>query len=51
MTKVIPLKYGAIFKQVFGELEVFKAFAKDLLGIDLNISQVEKEYEYPETLG
>ncbi len=51
MVKVIPLKYGSIFKEVFGQPEVFKAFAKDILGIDLNITQVEREYEYPETVG
>jgi len=51
MVKVIPLKYGTVFKRVFGQLEVFKAFAKDVVGVDLNISQVQTEYEYPETIG
>lgn len=51
MVKVIPLKYGTIFKQVFGRPEVFKAFTQDVLGLEFNITQVEKEYEYPQTIG
>ena len=31
------------FKKVFTDIEVFKAFTKDVLGIDLNITKVETE--------
>lgn len=49
--EVIPLKYGKIFKRVFGQPEVFQQFARDILGIELNISEVHTEYEYPEPVG
>jgi hypothetical protein len=39
--QVIPLKYGTIFKQAFGQPEVFRQFAKDILGIDINIDKVQ----------
>jgi len=51
MVKVIPLKYGPIFKQIFGQVEVFKAFVKDVVGVDLDIDHVQMEYEYPEGIG
>jgi hypothetical protein len=51
MVQVIPLKYGQMFKRVFSQPHVFNQFAKDILGIDLNVSQVHTEYEYPEPLG
>ncbi|MCI5115521.1 MAG: hypothetical protein D3921_10435 [Candidatus Electrothrix sp. AW1] len=51
MIEVIPLKYGAAFKQVFSQPEVFTRFAQDVLGIKLNIDTVHTEYEYPEPIG
>ncbi len=51
MTEVIPLKYGAMFKRVFSQPDIFNQFAKDVLGIDLNVSKVHTEYEYPEPIG
>jgi len=51
MVKVIPLKYGTMFKQIFSKPAVFQAFAEDVLGIKLNITTVHTEYEYPETVG
>jgi predicted transposase/invertase (TIGR01784 family) len=51
MIEVIPLKYGAMFKRVFSQPDIFNQFAKDVLGIDLNISKVHTEYEYPEPIG
>jgi len=35
------------FKNVFTNVEVFRAFAKDIIGIDLNISKVETEKVLP----
>lgn len=51
MIEVIPLKYGVMFKRVFSQPNVFNQFAKDILGIELNISRVHTEYEYPESIG
>ena len=51
MIEVIPLKYGTVFKRVFSNPEVFTRFARDILGITLNIDQVHTEYEYPEPIG
>ncbi len=51
MIEVIPLKYGTMFKRVFSQPDVFNQFAKDILGIELNISKVHTEYEYPEPIG
>ena len=31
------------FKKVFTDVEVFKAFVKDVLGLDMNITKVETE--------
>ncbi|MEN8220011.1 MAG: hypothetical protein ABFS56_27415 [Pseudomonadota bacterium] len=49
--QVIPLKYGTMFKQAFGQPDVFCQFAKDILGIEINIDKVHTEYEYPEPIG
>jgi len=49
--QVIPLKYGTMFKRAFSDPEVFTDFANDILGIQLNISEVHTEYEYPEPIG
>ena len=35
------------FKHVFTDVEVFSAFAKDVLGIELNIDKVETEKVLP----
>ena len=35
----------------FSQPDVFNQFAKDILGIDLNVSKVHTEYEYPEPVG
>ena len=31
MIEVAPLKFGAVFKLAFGQVEVFKQFVKDVL--------------------
>ncbi|RKZ42123.1 MAG: hypothetical protein DRQ49_03005 [Gammaproteobacteria bacterium] len=50
MIEVILLKYGTMFKRVFSQVNVFNQFAKDILGVDLNITKVHTEYEYPEPM-
>ncbi|MDM8528920.1 Rpn family recombination-promoting nuclease/putative transposase [Anaerolineales bacterium HSG24] len=51
MVKVIPLRYGTIFKRIFSQPKVFQAFAEDVLGLKLNITKVHTEYEYPKPIG
>ncbi len=49
--EVAPLKYGAVFKQAFSQVEVFKQFVRDVLDIEINIDKVHTEYEYPKPVG
>ena len=51
MMKVIPLRYGTIFKKTFGDPVVFSRFASDVLGIPLEITKVHQEFSYPEPIG
>ena len=43
MKKVASLRYGVIFKKAFSNPDIFKAFVKDFIGIELKINQVETE--------
>ncbi len=49
MKKVAPLRYGVIFKKAFCDVDVFKGFVRDILGIEIDIDRVEteKEFEHP----
>ncbi len=49
--QVASLRYDVIFKKAFGDVEVFKAFAKDFLGVDLNIDKVETEKKFSPPIG
>ncbi|MCK5716587.1 MAG: hypothetical protein KAH77_03790, partial [Thiomargarita sp.] len=49
--EVIPLKYGAMFKEAFGQPDIFCHFVKDILGIEINITKVHTEYEYSKPIG
>ena len=40
MREVASLQYGVIFKKAFSQIDVFKAFVKDVIGIDLEIDKV-----------
>jgi hypothetical protein len=51
MIEVAPLKFGAVFKLAFSQVEVFKQFVKDVLEIEINIDKVHTEYEYPRPVG
>lgn len=46
MLKVAPLRYNVIFKKAFSQLPIFKAFVKDMTGIELKIDHVETEKEF-----
>ena len=51
MQKVASLCYEVIFKKAFCDVEVFKAFAKDFLGIDLKIDKVQTEKKFDPPIG
>ncbi len=51
MKKVASLRYGVIFKKAFSDIDVFKGFVRDVLGINLEIDKVETEKEFKPTIG
>jgi predicted transposase/invertase (TIGR01784 family) len=46
MKQVASLRYGVIFKKAFSQPDIFKAFVKDFVGVELNIDQVETEKSF-----
>jgi len=51
MKQVASLRYGVIFKKAFSDPDIFKAFVKDFLGIELNIDKVEMEKSFDPPIG
>ena len=51
MKKVASLRYGVVFKKAFCNVDIFKAFVKDMLGIELNIDKVETEKSFDPPIG
>lgn len=51
MTKVVPLRFGTMFKKAFSDSEVFSRFASDVLGLPIHVDVVQQEYRYPEAVG
>ncbi len=51
MKHVAPLRYGVIFKKAFGHPEIFTAFVRDVLGIELEITTVETEKSFKPVIG
>ena len=51
MKEVASLRYGVIFKKAFSDPDIFKAFVKDFLGIELNIDKVEMEKSFDPPIG
>ena len=51
MKKVASLRYGVIFKKAFSQPDVFTAFVKAVLGIDLEIDHVETEKSFNPLIG
>ena len=51
MKQVASLQYGVIFKKAFGQVDIFKAFVKDVIGIDLEIDKVETEKTFTQKIG
>jgi predicted transposase/invertase (TIGR01784 family) len=51
MKQVASLQYGVIFKKAFGQVDIFKAFVKAVLDIDLEIDKVETEKSFRPAIG
>lgn len=51
MKQVALLRYDVIFKKAFGVPEVFTAFVRDFLDIELEIDTVEKDKVYDPPIG
>lgn len=51
MKKVASLRYGVIFKKAFSQPDIFKAFVKAVLDIDLEIDKVETEKSFDPLIG
>ncbi len=51
MKKVASLKYGVVFKKAFCDPEIFTAFVQDIVGVSIEIDQVETEKEFDPPVG
>jgi predicted transposase/invertase (TIGR01784 family) len=51
MVDVASLKFDVIFKKAFGQIDVFRQFAQDVLGLSIEIDRVIQSYRYPERAG
>ena len=51
MQAVASLRYGVIFKKAFSQPDIFTAFVKDILGIELVIDHVETEKSFSNPIG
>ena len=51
MKHVAPLRYGVIFKKAFCKPEIFTAFVKAVLDIDIEIDTVETEKSFKPAIG
>lgn len=51
MKQVASLRYGVIFKKAFSQPDIFKAFVKDFVGIELVIDKVEMEKSFDPPIG
>ena len=51
MIEVASLHYGVIFKKAFSNPAIFKAFVKDFLDIQLEITEVETEKSFDSPIG
>ena len=51
MKRVAPLRYGVIFKKAFSQPDIFTAFVRDVLDIEIEIDHVETEKSFPNPIG
>lgn len=48
---VVPLRYGTAFKKAFSDPEVFSAFVRDVVGVELEFTRIEQEKEFLAPVG
>ena len=46
MKNVASLRYSVIFKKAFSNVDIFRGFVRDILGVHLEIDSVETEKEF-----
>ena len=51
MKRVAPLRYGVIFKKAFREKDIFTAFVRDVLGIEVEVEEVLMEKSFMPSIG
>lgn len=51
MKKVVSLRYGVIFKKAFSNVNIFKGFVRDILGINIEIEKIEAEKVFSIPIG
>ncbi|MCP4347055.1 MAG: hypothetical protein GY795_50590, partial [Desulfobacterales bacterium] len=51
MKEVASLRYGVVFKKAFSDPEIFTAFVRDFLGIEIEIDKVETEKSFGPPVG
>lgn len=51
MKQVASLQYGVVFKKAFCDPEIFTAFAKDVIGLPIEMDHVETEKEFDPPVG
>jgi len=49
--QVVPLRYGTAFKKAFSDPEVFSAFVRDVIGVDLSFTHIEQEKAFLAPVG
>lgn len=48
---VVPLRYGTAFKKAFSDPEIFSAFVRDVIGVELEFTHVEQEKAFLAPVG
>jgi len=49
--EVVPLRYGTAFKKAFSDPEVFSAFVRDVIGVELHFTHIEQEKAFLAPVG
>jgi len=49
--EVVPLRYGTAFKKAFSDPEVFSAFVRDVIGVELSFTHIEQEKAFLAPVG
>ena len=51
MKQVASLRYGVVFKKAFCDPDIFTAFVRDMLGVEIEIDEVETEKSFDPLVG